>query len=320
MAGQDRVAVVANPTKVDVDALRAALREHGALDEDLWWETTEEDPGRSMAEAAREAGATVVLAAGGDGTVRAVAEGLRGGEAALALIPAGTGNLLARNLDVTLNDPGAAVAVALAGQQKPIDLGIAEFTRADGGTDEKAFLVMGGVGLDAQMLVNTDPNLKKRAGWLAYVHAVGLSLKGGRRIRVQYALDGGTPHQARVHTLMVGNVGVLMGEVVVLPDARVDDGVLDVVALRPDGVLGWATVAFRIFVEHRVMRRQPDSTTLPLNRGGRKRIDAMRYARGTRLEARFAAPEEFELDGDEMGEITAVTFTLDPQGLRVRLP
>lgn len=97
---------------------------------------------------------------------------------------------------------------------------------------------MGGVGLDAQMLVNTDEDLKKKAGWLAYVQAIGRSLKGGRRIKLRYRLDGKASREVRVHTLMIGNVGALTGDVV-LPDAEVDDGVLDVVALRPDGLVGW---------------------------------------------------------------------------------
>lgn len=314
-----KAAVVYNPTKVDLEVLRAAVgaaEGEAGYGETIWIETSAEDPGVAMARAAVEQGANVVLAAGGDGTVRAVAEGLRGADVALALVPAGTGNLLARNLGLALNDIDAAVATAFAGAERVIDLGIASLTPTDGTATERAFLVLGGVGLDAQMLVNTDEDLKKKAGWLAYVQAIGRSLKGGRRIKLRYRLDGKPPRATRVHTLMIGNVGSLTGDVVLLPDAEVDDGVLDVVALRPDGLVGWVTVLFRVLVEHQRMRHVDASTRLPLNKGGGKRLESLRYLRGTKVEVILKAPEPFELDGDEMGEVTAFTMTLEARVAR----
>lgn len=319
-----RAAVIFNPTKVDRDVLAAAVEAaeaEGDYEPSLWIETSADDPGVAMAKEAVEAGVGVVLAAGGDGTVRAVAEGLRGSDVALALVPRGTGNLLARNLGLALDDVDTAVATAFAGEERRIDVGLAALRREPGApVEEHAFLVLGGVGLDAQMIVNTDDELKQRAGWLAYVQAIGRSLKGGRRIKIGYRIDGAQPRKARVHSLMVGNVAVLTGDVVLLPDAEIDDGVLDVVALRPDGALGWFTVLFRVLVEHRIMRRKPDSSVLPLNKVGAKQLDAMKYLRGSRIEVRLSDPEPFEVDGDEMGEVVAFTMTVEPQGLLVRVP
>ncbi len=318
-----RAAVIFNPTKVDQEVLRAAVDAAAAAadyEETTWIETTADDPGVAMARDAVEWGASVVLAAGGDGTVRAVAEGLRGSGVAMALVPSGTGNLLARNLGLVLDDIDDAVSTAFAGAERTIDVGVARFERADGSEHERVFLVMGGVGIDAQMLVNTDEELKKKAGWLAYVQAIGRSLKGGRRLKVRYRIDDAPPRETRVHTLMVGNVGGLAGDVVLLPDALVDDGVLDVVALRPDGVVGWVSVFFRVLVEHRRMRGQSESTSLPLNKGGRKRLESLRYLRGTTIRARLAEPEPFELDGDEMGDVVAFTMTVEPGSLTVRVP
>lgn len=113
-------AVVFNPVKVADDfrdTVSRRLSEAG-WSEPLWLETAEDDPGRSMTAKAREAGVDLVLAAGGDGTVRVVADGLAGTSIALGVIPAGTGNLLARNLDLPL-DEGAAVEVAFAGTPEP---------------------------------------------------------------------------------------------------------------------------------------------------------------------------------------------------------
>ncbi len=101
---------------------------------------------------------------------------------------------------------------------------------------------------------------------------------------------------------------------------RLDDGVLDVVALRPDGVVGWANVMYRVLIEHRIMRRKADSTTLPLNKGGRKRLDSLHYLRGRTVEVRLDEPEVFEIDGDDMGEVVGFTLTVEPQALTVRVP
>ncbi|MDN5727127.1 MAG: NAD(+)/NADH kinase, partial [Propionibacteriales bacterium] len=101
-----RAAMVYNPVKVDLEVLQAAVEAAEATsgyEPTIWLETSKEDPGTSMASDAVDQGATVVLAAGGDGTVRAVAEGLRGTDVPLALLPSGTGNLLARNLELTLD-------------------------------------------------------------------------------------------------------------------------------------------------------------------------------------------------------------------------
>src|SRR5699024_8941269 len=108
--------------------------------------------------------------AGGDGTVRAVAEHLADSEADadLGIVPLGTGNLLARNLGVPIDDIDAAVERAVAGESRRIDIGWAE-------ADEwrYAFAVMAGFGIDAHMITETDDDLKDRAGWVAYVESLG---------------------------------------------------------------------------------------------------------------------------------------------------
>ena len=149
-----RAAVVVNPTRLDDDeafrkSVRRVMDDHG-WDEPLWLETTREDPGRGQAESAVSAGIGLVIACGGDGTVTACAEGVSGTGVPLAIIPLGTGNLLARNIGLPTG-LDEALAVALGGVQQPIDAG-----RVNG----TLFVVMAGLGLDARMLISASDPLR----------------------------------------------------------------------------------------------------------------------------------------------------------------
>ncbi|MGH4024533.1 MAG: diacylglycerol/lipid kinase family protein, partial [Pseudonocardiaceae bacterium] len=150
-------AVVVNPTRFDdISLLQAEITsvctELGWA-EPLWLETTAEDPGLGQARAALAAGADVVLACGGDGTIRNVAQILAGSGTALGLLPAGTGNLLARNLAVQLSDPAAAARAALSGENRSVDVGRVTI---DGGAEEQVFLVMAGMGFDAAIMAGAQ--------------------------------------------------------------------------------------------------------------------------------------------------------------------
>ncbi|MFT4028959.1 MAG: diacylglycerol kinase family protein [Protaetiibacter sp.] len=321
--GPKRAAVVYNPVKVDLERLRAAVAaaesEHGWA-KSVWLETSEDDPGQGLAKRAVAARVDVVIAAGGDGTVRAVAEALQGTGVALSLLPSGTGNLLARNLGLAVT-PGrleATVDIAFSGRDSAIDVGVVEVDRPDGSTETHSFVVMAGLGLDAKMIANTNPELKKRVGWLAYVDAIGRSLVDKEVLRIRYRLDGGEERSTRAHTVLVGNCGTLPGNIQLLPEAEIDDGLLDIVALRPEGFGGWARVWVGIVWENGVLRRSQVGRKLLDMR--QKPVRALRYLRGRLIEGRLDRPEEFELDGDEFGLITAFRARVDPAGLVVRLP
>ena len=155
-------------------------------------------PRRTPAPARREAlerGADIVIAAGGDGTIRAVAEELGGTSTSLALLPSGTGNLLARNLDLTLDDIEHSVRVAFDGVDRKIDLAWADIRREGGAVERAAYLVMAGFGLDAKMLSNTDEDLKAKVGWLAYVDAIRKALRDKNHMRMRYRLDRRGTHR-----------------------------------------------------------------------------------------------------------------------------
>jgi diacylglycerol kinase family enzyme len=313
-----RAALVYNPVKIDTDAVRGVLQ---ALEaelgwaETLWLETSEEDPGQGPARQALEEDVDVVIAAGGDGTVRAVAEALRGSGTALALLPSGTGNLLARNLGLGLDDVTHSLRVALTGSDRAIDSGVMTLRREDGGRSEHTFVVMAGMGLDARMLSETDDDLKKKAGWLAYVQAISRVVKDPNVLRFSFRLDGNEPRRVKAHTIIVGNCGTLPANILLLPDAAVDDGVLDIVALRPETLLGWVQALTKIVWENGIVRRLPWGDKAP-----RSKVDSLVYSTGTDLDLRLDEPAEVELDGDPFGEAIGFRVTADPGSLVVRVP
>jgi diacylglycerol kinase (ATP) len=153
MPDPKRAAVVFNPIKVDIVALREAVDSVSSAAgwaESLWFETTVEDVGQKVTNEALNKGADLVIVAGGDGTVRAIAEALHSSKTPLALVPYGTGNLFARNVKLILNDLPGSVDVAFGGTDKKVDLGIIDIERADLTRDRHAFRVMAGMGIDAK--------------------------------------------------------------------------------------------------------------------------------------------------------------------------
>lgn len=319
-APQKTAAVVYNPIKVDVDALRKEIIRAAAeagWDEPLWLETTAEDAGQGMVEEAKEADVDLVIAAGGDGTVRAVAEGLRGSQIPLALLPSGTGNLLARNLDLTLNDMPGSVTSAFTGTDRPIDLGVIDIEREDGTRERNVFVVMAGMGIDAKMIKNTDDDLKKRAGWLAYLGAIVKSLRDPGELHFRYRLDGGRTKRASAHTVIIGNCGSLPANILLLPEAVVDDGQFDILLIRPGGVFGWLRVWAKIAWVNGIVRRTKSGRALV---GEQKDDGDLEYRTGKRFVARLSRAEEIELDGDGYGKATAFNAWIEPGALTVRVP
>ncbi len=330
------VAFVANPTKPGVPALRDAAVQACAtryLPEPLWLETTAEDPGVGQTREAVDRGAQLVVAVGGDGTVRAVAEGLAGSGVPMALVPQGTGNLLARNLDLPLGDVDALLRIALTGRDRTIDVGwltvvrdesqvsdpiaeadpaaeVPEETPADTGEPARdhIFLVISGVGFDAAMVADADEELKARVGWIAYFVA-GVKHLHTRRLRLQMSLDDSPWFNVRLRSVLIGNVGRLPGGITLLPDAEIDDGWLDIAAIDTRvGLLGWTQLFGEVALQRFGVR-----TRLP-NKAGR--IDHTR-ARETRVRTR--EPQQVQVDGDIIGRAYEIAARVDPGALRVRV-
>lgn len=312
-------AVIYNPVKVDLERLREVVTAQASAAgwaETLWFETTKENAGQEATGRAISAGVDLVIAAGGDGTVRAVAEAIRGTGTRMALLPSGTGNLLARNLDLTLDDVENSMNVAFTGTDRAVDLGVIDIEREDGTRSQHAFVVMAGMGLDAKMIENTDDDLKAKAGWVAYVKAIALSLRDPRELNVRFTLDDSHTKHAILHTLIIGNCGSLPANVLLLPDAKVDDGLFDLMLLRPGGPFGWLSVWFKVAWFNRILRRTTPSTPISELSSDRH----LRYHTGKELIVRMSRPETIELDGDIFGKASAFKVWIEPGSLSIRVP
>jgi diacylglycerol kinase (ATP) len=318
-AERPRAAIVYNPVKVAVDALRAAVvsqEEQSGWASSSWFETDAEDSGRAAARKALESSPAVVVVAGGDGTVRVVAEEVHATGVPLALVPSGTANLLVRNLHLPITSLELSIRAAFEGKNRRIDIAFAELERSDHTRSKEAYLVMAGIGLDANMAANTNSVLKKRIGWLAYIEPIARSVLANKQLDMRYRIDGSKTRSIRAHTVIVGNVGTLTANILLLPDAVVDDGLLDVVVLRPKGAGGWTRIGYRLALNGILHR----------SKGGRVMLrsapafHALQYSQARALEVRFATPEIVQLDGDSLGEVVAAKITVRQRGLVIRVP
>lgn len=310
-------AVVFNPTKIEQEALAQLVvpaQQAAGWDESRWLPTQEDDPGGGMARTAVAEGAEVVLAVGGDGTVRAVAEGLRGSGVALAICPLGTGNLLARNLGIALEDLPGAVEATFGGVSRPIDLGLVEWTTPLGEREEHAFAVMAGMGLDAQIMANTDKEVKSRAGMLAYVQAGAIEVGRSRPMRLAYSFDGGPRGRARARMVVVGNCGSIGMGVYLMPDASLEDGRLDVVMAKPASLLGWLVVGWRVLVDNTVAR------LLRLPRATKRHDPFLSEQQCEDFAVEVQGVQEIQLDGDPFGDVVGARFRVAPGALLMRMP
>lgn len=313
-------ALVLNPIKVDAERLRTALLalsvKHGWAPPRIY-ETSIDDPGGVITRTALDAGAAAVLVAGGDGTVRAVAETMAGSGVPFAVIPGGTGNLFARNLELPLAQPGAVMEAVFTGITHPIDIGWARLTRADGTEDEHGFVVLAGMGLDADMIANTSPDLKKSVGWVAYLDGAARSLPGAKPFRVVFQVDDGRLHSTKVVSMLFANCGALPAGIALMPDASLDDGRMDIAVIQPTGPLGWLGLWRKIWWDNSVLRRTR-AGRLVLERRGRNA--SIRYRVGHTAETAMVAPTSIELDGDEFGTAVRMYCRIEQGALRVVLP
>ncbi|MEU5633087.1 diacylglycerol kinase family protein [Streptomyces rishiriensis] len=314
--GRGRTAVIFNPTvtgEADCEALRKVLERHGHR-APVFIETTAEDPGTGQTAAAIRDGAQLVVVCGGDGTLRASADALAGSGVPLALVPCGTGNLLARNLGLPLS-PTAALDAALRGAPRPIDLG-----RIEGdGLTATHFAAMSGAGLDAAIMEHTDDRAKSVLGWPAYVLA-GVGALRTPRMRLTVRLDDAPALHRTARMVLIGNVGTVQGGTTLLPNARPDDGRLDLLILDPRGVGGWMRALTTLLRGGAKATHRPSAVDTVTAQDGDGSGVPVEFFSFRRAELAFGDAQSRELDGDPVTPGRLLTAEVRPGALTVLLP
>ena len=278
-----RAAIIVNPAKSDATDLREDVDKRLASagwSPSLWLETTPTDPGFGMAETAVEAGVALVVICGGDGTVMACLDALSNTGLPVAVLPIGSGNLLARNLGIPL-ESDESLDVAVNGDDRRIDLGR---------VGDQAFAVMAGMGFDAAMMADTTESMKRLVGWPAYIASAMRHLRDPV-MRIELSIDGGPPVRRSARTVLVGNVGQLEGGLELLPAASADDGLLDVVVVAPRTLRDWLRVAYRIIRkphthDRHLERFQGQAISIVTDRDVPRQVDGEVIADGRRIDAR----------------------------------
>ena len=286
----EEFAVIYNPTSGNADRLdevREAFDDRGVRT--VWLETTADDPGEGLARDAADRGVSVVVAVGGDGTVRSCALGLVDAGVPLAIIPLGTGNVVARSLDIPL-DPTDAVDTAVSGDTIRVDIGLA---------NGEPFVATAGIGLDAHLVADADREAKARLGPVAYV------LSALRHIRRRpFRIDApvgpvGSIKQIEAAMVLAANVGSFPG-LDLFPDADPSDGKLEVMIVEAGGVWSWIGAIGDVLM--------------------RRRSDRVHRWTADSLEVSTTLPQPMEVDGDVQARTDRLVLSVRPQSLSVRVP
>lgn len=287
------VGVIAHPKKTLGDglgALRASLAQRG-VDDPLWREAPTGESVPQMVAELIDAGVDLLFVWGGDGTVRQCVEAVGTAPVTLAILPAGTGNLLAGNLGIPI-DLEEAVSIGLSGRRRTLDLGTVNGER---------FAVMAGVGFDAVMVGNTDTGLKDWLGGLAYV-AAGIRSVGRDAVQARVKIDGAAWFEGPATCVLVGNMGDVLGGISAFPDARPDDGRLNVGVVTADNAVDWARTL---------------GWTLMGDPGSSPFVETVS---ATRIDVSLDTKLPYELDGDARPETKRLSFRVQPAAITVCVP
>ena len=310
------IAVIFHPSKISLEKIRAAFSKAGYKDLNFYPSDTETG-GLKITKQAIEGGANHIVVAGGDGTVRACVQAVFEEEApvTLGLVPIGTGNILARNLKLPITNLDKCIRRAVTGDAYEIDLGVAKALNAQGEFSKLYFTGIAGIGMDARIMQRTQPELKRRVGWIAYIEGGFRSLPL-KFEKFEVLVDDLTPKSLKSYSILIGNAGWLPGQISMMPDARLDDGKLDVAAIGPRKIWNWVDFFARVTWQNKVVR--------PLALG-RKWMDQTANLKtienlgGSRIRVKPHHPSPLQLDGDVIGEVLEVDFSLQHRALKIRL-
>ncbi len=311
-----RLAVIYHPGKINLRRLRALVElttAKGRFEPTLWLATSFEESGGQQAERAMAMGATQILVVGGDGTIRPIVEAVRGTEVLLGIVPVGTGNVLARNLRLPLNNLERAVTIGILGSMRSIDLGKVAYETPEGIRGSICFAVMAGLGIDAKIMMNTDLKLKRRIGWMAYIDGGVKSLPAGRQ-RIEISVDGNPARSLKIQSLLIGNCGFLPGNISLMPAAKLDDGLLDVAVVGPRNAWDWIVFWSRVTWQNAWIGR---------TRAGRKLLvtltplTILENLTGRAISVTAENEIALQMDGDAVLNVKRAEFTVLHHAIRV---
>jgi diacylglycerol kinase (ATP) len=288
-----RIAVVAHSGKSlggGLAELRDVLAGEGFTDP-LWYEVSKSRKAPRHAHRALAQGAEVIFVWGGDGMVQRCVDAVAGTRAVLAILPAGTANLLAANLHIP-TDITEAVRVGLHGDRRRLDTG---------SVNGEHFAVMAGAGLDARMIKDADRGMKDRFGRAAYLYTGARNL-GARRVKAFIEVDGRRFFTGRVSCVLVGNVGKVLGGVEAFHGARPDDGLLELGVVTARNPAQWARTLGRVAL------------------GDAEKSPFVQVTRGRRFRIRFDRRFPYELDGGARPAVRKLRIKVHPSSVRICVP
>jgi diacylglycerol kinase (ATP) len=288
-----KVAVIAHAGKSfggGLTELRRELGRRGVVDP-MWVEVAKSRFVPQQVKRVLDDGAELLLVWGGDGTVQRSIDAIDGSKTPLAILPAGTANLLATNLGIP-QDIQQAVAIGLEGERRKLDVG-----RFNG----ERFAVMAGAGFDAAMLEQAEGTLKDRLGRVAYVWSGSQNLRS-KPFKAKIEVDGAPWYAGAASCILVGNVGRLFGGVEVFQDARPDDGRLELGVVNADGVVDWMRTIARTAAGH------PERSPLVQTTTAKK------------IKAKLSRKVLYEVDGGDREKVRAFTVKVQPAAITICLP
>jgi diacylglycerol kinase (ATP) len=288
-----RVAVVAHAGKSfggGLAELREVLAREGFTDP-LWYEVAKSRKAPKYARRALTQGAEVIFVWGGDGMVQRCIDAVAGAGAVLAILPAGTANLLAANLQVPA-DLAGAVRVGLHGERRPLDTG---------SVNSEHFAVMAGAGFDASMIKQAGRGMKDRFGRAAYLYTGARNLGAGR-VKAVIEVDGKRFFKGRVSCVLAGNVGKVLGGVEAFHGAQPDDGLLELGVVTAGNAAQWARTLGRVML------------------GEAERSPFVHVTRGRKFRVRFDRQLPYELDGGARPAARKLRIKVHPASVRICVP
>ncbi len=288
-----KVAVIAHAGKSFGGGLPQLRRELGCqgVDDPLWVEVAKSRFATEQVERFLNEGTELLFVWGGDGMAQRSIDALAGSETPLAILPAGTANLLATNLGIPQHIE-QAVSIGLRGERRKLDVG-----RFNG----ERFAVMAGAGFDASMIQEADGGLKDRLGRVAYVWTGSRNLRA-KPFNAKIAVDGVPWYAGAASCILVGNVGRLFGGIEVFGDARPDDGQLEIGVVKADGVVDWVRTLARTAVGHA------------------ERSPLVQATSATKVKVKLDRKVLYEVDGGDRKKVKSFTIKVQPGAITICTP